>query len=78
MITTPLQSLRVDTLNIALSYGIRPIASGSFIIDIFLDTKRPHQRPFMRTTNIKICVKKGIVSMKVNGENIKLKVFEES
>ena len=43
MITTPLQSLRFDTLNIALFYGIRPIASGSFIIDIFLDTKRPHQ-----------------------------------
>jgi hypothetical protein len=27
--------LRFDTLNIALSYGIRPIASGIFIIDKF-------------------------------------------
>jgi hypothetical protein len=27
--------LRFDTLSIALSYGIRPIASGNFIIDIF-------------------------------------------
>ena len=35
-------------------------------------------RPFMRTTNMKICVKKGIVSMTVNGEKIKFKVFEES
>jgi hypothetical protein len=30
-----LQSLRFDTLNIALSYEIRPIASGIFIIDKF-------------------------------------------
>jgi hypothetical protein len=30
-----LQSLRFDTLNIALSYGIRSIASGIFIIDNF-------------------------------------------
>ena len=35
-------------------------------------------RPFMKTTNMKICVKKGIVSMKVNGKKIKFKVFEES
>ena len=34
-------------------------------------------RPFMRTANMKICVKKGIVSMKVNGEKIVFK-FEES
>ena len=27
--------MRFDTLNIALSYGIRSIASGNFIIDIF-------------------------------------------
>jgi hypothetical protein len=32
----------------------------------------------MRTANMKICVKKGIVSMKVNGEKITFKVFEES
>jgi hypothetical protein len=32
----------------------------------------------MRTANMKICVKKGIVSMKVNGEKIKFKVFVES
>ena len=35
-------------------------------------------RPFMKTANMKICVKKGIVSMKVNGEKIKFKVFKES
>jgi hypothetical protein len=35
-------------------------------------------RPFMRTANTKICVKKGTVSMKVNGEKITFKVFEES
>jgi hypothetical protein len=29
------QSLRFDTLNIAISYGIRPIASDIFIIDKF-------------------------------------------
>jgi hypothetical protein len=33
-------------------------------------------RPFMRTTNTKICVKKGIVSMKVNGEKIEFKIFD--
>ena len=31
----PPQSLRFDTLYIALSYGIRSIASGNFIIDNF-------------------------------------------
>jgi hypothetical protein len=35
-------------------------------------------RPFMRTANMKICVKKGTVGMKVYGENIVFKVFEES
>jgi hypothetical protein len=35
-------------------------------------------RPFMRTANTKICVKRGTVSMKVNGEKITFKVFEES
>jgi hypothetical protein len=35
LITKPLQSLRFDTLNIALSYKIRYIASGIFIIDNF-------------------------------------------
>ena len=35
-------------------------------------------RPFMRTANMKICVKKGTVSMKVNGEKIVFKDFEES
>ena len=35
-------------------------------------------RIFMRTANMKICVKKGTMSMKVNGENIVFKVFEES
>jgi hypothetical protein len=35
-------------------------------------------RPFMRTANMKICVKTGIVNMKVNGEKITFKVFEES
>jgi hypothetical protein len=33
-------------------------------------------RPFMRTANTKICVKKGTVSMKVNGEKIEFKVFD--
>jgi len=33
-------------------------------------------RPFMRTADTKICVKKGIVSMKVNGEKIEFKVFD--
>jgi hypothetical protein len=32
-------------------------------------------RPFMRTADTKICVKKGIVSMKVNGEKIEFKIF---
>jgi hypothetical protein len=32
-------------------------------------------RTFMRTTNMKICVKKGTVSMKVNGEKITFKVL---
>jgi hypothetical protein len=32
----------------------------------------------MRNANMKICVKKGTVSMKVNGEKIIFKVFEES
>jgi hypothetical protein len=35
-------------------------------------------RAFMRTTNTKICVKKGTMSMKVNGEKIVFKVFKES
>jgi hypothetical protein len=35
-------------------------------------------RPFMRTTNTKICVKNGIVSMKVSGEKITFKDFEKS
>jgi hypothetical protein len=34
-------------------------------------------RPFMRTANMKIYVKKGIVSMKVNGEKIKFKVLSQ-
>jgi hypothetical protein len=33
-------------------------------------------RPFMRTVDTKICVKKGIVSMKVNGEKIEFKIFD--
>ena len=33
-------------------------------------------RPFMRTADTKICVKKGIVSMKVNGEKIEFKIFD--
>jgi hypothetical protein len=33
-------------------------------------------RPLMRTTDTKICVKKGIVSMKVNGEKIEFKIFD--
>jgi hypothetical protein len=33
-------------------------------------------RPFMRITDTKICVKKGIVSMKVNGEKIEFKIFD--
>lgn len=32
--------------------------------------------PFIRTTYTKICVEKGIVSMKVNGEKIEFKVFD--
>ena len=32
----------------------------------------------MRTANMKICVKKGTISMKVNGEKITFKVIEES
>jgi hypothetical protein len=35
-------------------------------------------RPFMRIANTKICVKNGTMSMKVNGEKITFKVFEES
>ena len=35
-------------------------------------------RPFMRTANMKIYVKKDTVSMKVNGEKITFKVFEEA
>jgi hypothetical protein len=35
-------------------------------------------RPFMRTANTKICVKKGTVSMKVNGQKITFKDFEKS
>jgi hypothetical protein len=35
-------------------------------------------RPLMRTTNTKICVKKGTMSMKLNGEKIVFMVFEES
>ena len=34
------------------------------------------KRPFMRTADTKICVKKGIVSMKVNGEKIEFKIFD--
>jgi len=33
-------------------------------------------RPFMRTADTKIYVKKGTVSMKVNGEKIEFKVFD--
>jgi hypothetical protein len=33
-------------------------------------------RPFMRTVDTKICVKKGTVSMKVNGEKIEFKIFD--
>ena len=33
-------------------------------------------RPFMRIAYTKICVKNGIVSMKVNGEKIKFKIFD--
>jgi hypothetical protein len=33
-------------------------------------------RPFIRTADTKICVKKGIVSMKVNGEKIEFKIFD--
>jgi hypothetical protein len=33
-------------------------------------------RPFIRTVDTKICVKKGIVSMKVNGEKIEFKIFD--
>ena len=36
------------------------------------------RRPFMRTTGTKICVKKGTMSMKVNGEKIEFKVFDAS
>jgi hypothetical protein len=34
--------------------------------------------PFLKTANTKICVKNGTVSIKVNGEKIEFKVFEES
>jgi hypothetical protein len=33
-------------------------------------------RPFIRIVDTKICVKKGIVSMKVNGEKIEFKIFD--
>ncbi|KAM1088002.1 hypothetical protein ACFX2B_013337 [Malus domestica] len=33
-------------------------------------------RPFMITADTKICVKKGTISMKVNGEKIEFKVFD--
>jgi hypothetical protein len=33
-------------------------------------------RPFMRIADTKICVKKGIASMKVNGEKIEFKIFD--
>jgi hypothetical protein len=33
-------------------------------------------RPFMRIADTKICVKKGIVSIKVNGEKIEFKIFD--
>jgi hypothetical protein len=33
-------------------------------------------RPFMRIADIKICVKKGIVSMKVNGKKIEFRIFD--
>ena len=33
-------------------------------------------RPFMRIVDTKICVKKDIVSMKVNGEKIEFKIFD--
>jgi hypothetical protein len=33
-------------------------------------------RPFMRTVDTKICVKKGTVNMKVNGEKIEFKIFD--
>jgi hypothetical protein len=33
------------------------------------------RRPFMRTADTKICVEKGTVSMKVNGEKIEFKIF---
>jgi hypothetical protein len=35
-------------------------------------------RTLMRTTNMKICVQMGTVSMKINGEKMTFKVFEES
>ena len=59
---------------------------GEFILPtdfIILDMKEPPMplpiilgRPLMRTINTKICVKKGIVSMKVNGEKIEFKMFD--
>jgi hypothetical protein len=33
------------------------------------------RRPFIRTADTKICVEKGTVSMKVNGEKIEFKIF---
>ena len=33
-------------------------------------------RPFMKTADAKICVKRAIVSMKVNGEKIEFKIFD--
>jgi hypothetical protein len=61
---------------------------GEFILPadfIVLDMEEPPMplplpiilgRPFMRTADTKICVKKGIVSMKVNGEKIEFKIFD--
>ena len=34
------------------------------------------RRPFMRTAKTKICVKMGIVSMKVNGQKTEIKIFD--
>jgi hypothetical protein len=50
----PLQSLWFDTLNIALSYGIRSIASGNLLL-IFWSTKY-HISSYAKPTNCKhIC-----------------------
>jgi hypothetical protein len=52
LITKPPQSLRFDTFNIALSYGIHSIASGILLL-IILVTKLPHQflAPLSGTVN---------------------------